>query len=411
MSSTSGSPLDARQPVALELSYRTANALVTAYTASVSKGGVVFMSEQAVPVGSRFEFHLKVDGDDDPVSLLGLVVRSSRVGDRHQVAVQYSPTHSSRLALGRLLARMRVDTPVTPPVRQEPRIPVNLIARDALLATRVHVIENLSHGGMGVSLNRASEVKQLAVGATCGLEVRLHPGSSVVLRGHVVWVNWSARGNGARYGVCFARHSETEHLIIAGMLQLFRPQSLFLALGDDSVALLSGSQAQSDVLFDAEELVAIIVAEAQPFFEQLTGLPCRVARHPPGSDEPRAPGPLELSADLAGDVDIELALHASRASLETLARGAGYDGVDLEEANDSGLELMSSLAGHIADRMERLGLREEVLPFRGGEPLSSRRPFDRRELIEVWVGDAPLLLEAQLRLPAPATEADSTVRS
>lgn len=154
MSPTLGTPPDTPRPVELELSYRSAGALVTAYTASVSKGGVVFMSDQAVPVGSRFEFRLKVENDPNPVSLVGLVVRSKPVGDRHQVAVQYSPTNSSRQALSRLLARMQTDAPQ---VRQEPRVPVYLVARDVLLATRIHVVENLSHGGMGVSLTRGAE--------------------------------------------------------------------------------------------------------------------------------------------------------------------------------------------------------------------------------------------------------------
>lgn len=241
-------------------------------------------------------------------------------------------------------------------------------------------------------------MKDFAVGAQCGLEVRLHPGSSVLLRGRVVWLDRASRGNGVRFGVCFDRLSESEHLVVAGMLQLYRPQSLFLGMGDECVALLAGKPMSMDAAVDAGQLVAIIASETQRLFEHLTQLPCRVVRCTPGEDEPSSPGPFKVTTDLAGDVDIELILHAGKPSLEILARGAGFDGTDLEAASDSGLEIMSALAGRVADRMEVLELKEEILPFHNGEPLSARRPFDRRELFEVQIGSAPLLLEALLRL-------------
>lgn len=397
MLSSQDTPRDATPPVQLELSYQSADALVTAYTASVSKGGFVFMSDKALAVGRRFEFHLKVEDEPQPVTLMGLVVRSKVVGKQHQVAVQYLPAESSRLALGRLLARMRVK-PLSSLVRQEPRIPVNLIARDALLPTRTLVIENLSHGGMGVSLTRGAELHQLGQGVPCGLEVRLHSGAAVILRGRVAWVCRDARGAGARFGVCFANLGESEHLIIAGLLQLFRPQSLLLGVGEECMALLSSTPIPQGVDFDVDELIELISSELRRFLDEMTGQPCHVARRPLGAEEPTTAGPLKLSADLAGDVDIELTLYAERTALELLARGAGFDDAGPEAVYDSGLEVMSTLAGHVADQMERLNLREEVLPHRSGEPLSARRPFDRRELFDVWIGAESMLLEALLRL-------------
>lgn len=396
MPSTADASPGVDPPVQLELSYRSPDALVTAYTASVSKGGFVFLSDRALAVGRRFEFRLKVEDEPTPVSLLGLVVRSKAVGAKHQVAVQYLPEQSSRRALGVLLARMQV-TESEAPVRQEPRIPVNLIARDALLPTRTFLVENLSHGGMGVSLTQP-ELRHLAVGAACALEVQLLTSATIVLRGRIAWLDRDTRRGGARFGVSFHGLAEAEHLVVAGMLQLFRPQGLLLAVGEGQAELFSAAPSRPRVVFDAEELVALISAQAQRFFEHLTGQTCHAVRRPASAEEPSTSGRLALSADLTGDVDIELTLYAERPSLEFLARSAGFDGADLETACDSGRELLSTLAGQVADELERMELREEVLPHRSGEPLSARRPFDRRELFEIFVGGEVVLLEALLRL-------------
>lgn len=395
MSEGSAGPIQSGCPVQLEVSYRSTNALVTAYTASLSKGGFVFLSDKPLVAGARFDFHLRVDNDPNPVTLLGLVVRSTAVGARHQVAVQYLPTPSSRAPLGRLLGQLHANLSSSV-VRVEPRIPVNLIARDVLLITRTFVIENLSHGGMGVSLTRGSELSQLAVSTPCGLEVRLHERAAMVLRGTVVWIHRGIRSSGARFGVKFLGLCEAEHLLIAGMMQLFRPQALFLAVSEECIALLSSASGRPAVRFDPEELTGILCSVLARSLSELSSLPC--SAFPSTLEaEPLVGSWLKFRTGLAGDVDIELTLFAERSCIEMLAREAGYEQVELDVC-DSGLELLTMLAGHMADQLEALNLREEVLPHRAAEPLSARRPFDRLVLLDVRVGAQTMLLEVLLRL-------------
>ncbi len=352
------------------------------------------MTDKPLVQGTRFDFRLRVEKSPEPVTLLGLVVRSKPRGEQYEVAVQYLPTPLSRASLGRLLGEMHANLSPAP-VRIEPRIPVNLIARDALLATRTYVVENLSHTGMGVSFARGSELSQVETVSPCGLEVRLHEGSGVILRGTVVWVSRAARTSGARFGVKFLGLHETEHLLIAGMMQLYRPQTLLLAVGEECIALLSQPSGPG-VHFDPESLIGLLSAELARSLRALTNLPCLVQQYSEEC-EPDALPSLTFSTDLSGDVDIELTLFAEESSIEELARGAGFDEANLD-VRDSGLELLTTLAGHMADQMETLDLREEVVPHRAPEPLGARRPFDRRVLFNVRVGAQVMLLEALLRL-------------
>jgi hypothetical protein len=282
-------------------------------------------------------------------------------------------------------------------VREEARIPVNLIARDVLLVLRTFVIENLSHGGMGVSFAHLAEHAELVAGSSCGLEVRLHSDAAVVLRGTVMWIDRHAGGSGARFGVKLSGPSEADHLVIAGMMQLFRPQSLLLALGDQCLELLAKTPGSQKVSFDPQKLIDLVARELEQFLTGLAHQPCRVVRA--GLAELKGTvAPLKFCADLTGDVDMELTLYTDEPSLGLLARGAGFEAAGGEALRDAGLELLSTLAGHVADQMEKLGFREEVLPNLSGEVLSARRPFDCRVLFEVSVGPQSMLLELLLRL-------------
>ena len=143
-------------------------------------------------------------------------------------------------------------------------------------------------------------------------------------------------------------------------------------------------------------LIGLLSAELARSLRALTNLPCLVQQYSEEC-EPDALPSLTFSTDLSGDVDIELTLFAEESSIEELARGAGFDEANLD-VRDSGLELLTTLAGHMADQMETLDLREEVVPHRAPEPLGARRPFDRRVLFNVRVGAQVMLLEALLRL-------------
>jgi hypothetical protein len=129
---------------------------------------------------------------------------------------------------------------------------------------------------------------------------------------------------------------------------------------------------------------------------ELTNQPCSVAQRASGSEDNVAHA-LKVSAGLAGDVDMELTLYADEPGLEYLARAAGFEEKGLEALQDSGRELLSTMAGRIADEMEQLSLRVEVLPHLPEEPLATRRPFDRRAVFDIRVGGAAAMLELSLR--------------
>lgn len=209
-----------RQPIRLRVTYKTARALLTEYTTSVSRGGCTIKSRAALETGATFIFELTAEGMERRcLEIEGKVVHATpRPDGEFDLGIQYLALSSPRrVAMTRFLDHVFAEQLAK---RNHARVPVNILADDADDETR-YLIRDLSRGGMGV---RLSGSKQPTIGARVDVVVVLDGDIPFELSAEVVRVDPGSDKRPPSVGLRFQELTEAQDRLIHALLYLHRPQ-------------------------------------------------------------------------------------------------------------------------------------------------------------------------------------------
>lgn len=214
--------------------FKSARSLITEYTTSISKGGCRLQSKQALPVGTRFVFEMYATNAEAPVEVEGEVIwcgPSSESG-LHELGIRYLPSEEKRAALEKLLEEIFAEHRYEK-ARLHPRIPVNLVARDALSPEQRYLIRDLSRGGMGLRVPAETSLPaDLQPQALASLAVHFAGEPPLEVGGEVVWIAYGRKGfTHTAIGVAFVGIGLQHQQAIDGLIQLRRPVDLTIIFG------------------------------------------------------------------------------------------------------------------------------------------------------------------------------------
>jgi Tfp pilus assembly protein PilZ len=356
------------QPVRLQAPFRSAQALVTEYAKSVTRGGCVVVAKRPVIVGSRFVFEMSIPGQVKPLELEGQVTHVTPFDDDHgnprfEIGIAYERTREQHEVLERLLAQIEID-PSFDIRRTHPRIPVNLLALDRDRGDEI-MIHDLSLGGM--QLESAAFPSGVGPGARLALTVTL-AGRTIDIPGTVVWLRSQASSAGAaalggtRLGVKFDELDGLRTVAVDGMLHLARPDRLEIGF-----ARRPAIDARR-VLDDA----------ARSYFGRMGDLSLVPYADPIHLLEPDI---TTARVALSGDITAELSLEASAmlgAHLATHMLGERVPAANREVIADALAEILTGLAGHAADLVEHAAIVDVSAPLPGA---LERRPGDQVQVL------------------------------
>jgi hypothetical protein len=220
-----------RQPIRLKVVYKSAQALVTEYTSSVSKGGCQLRAKRRLEVGTRFVFEMHARSAAEPLEVHGQVVRCDPAPEDgwYEIGIAYSPGTRRQPALGKILERIFTDHQHEA-ARRHPRVPVNLVVRDEQAPARRYLLRDLSRGGAGLRLpSRERAPRGLGPGAHLVLTVRRQQGPPVQLRAEVAWlVEGRAGFTHGSFGVRFGVLGPRQLAALEALTRLERPAALTL---------------------------------------------------------------------------------------------------------------------------------------------------------------------------------------
>ncbi len=223
-----------RRPIRLKVVFRSARALVTEYTTSVSKGGCRIACRQPLAVGTRFVFEMYANRAEQPVEVLGEVMwcRPSAEPGMHDIGIRYLPSDRNHAALERMLDAIFAEHHYER-ARLHPRVPVNLIAQDAVNPERRHLVRDLSRGGMGLRLPADMDLPENVKPRTLvNLAVKIDGKPPIELGGEVVWTVQRRPGfTHAAVGVAFLGLGAEQLDVVDALTRLERPAELLLTFG------------------------------------------------------------------------------------------------------------------------------------------------------------------------------------
>lgn len=225
---------DDRQPIRLKVVYRNARSLITEYTSSISRGGCRLQSKKELEPGTRFIFDLFARNSETPVNIEGRVAwcKPSATAGTFDVGIQYSTTREQDESLQRVLAAIFADEQ-NEKARLHPRIPVNLVADDAVDPEMKYLIKDLSRGGVGLRLPAEANVPASVEMRTFVVFAVTFPGEQPLeVGGEVVWtVQGRAGYTTPAIGVAFVGMGEAQQSAIDRLCGLVRPESLTITFG------------------------------------------------------------------------------------------------------------------------------------------------------------------------------------
>jgi CheY-specific phosphatase CheX len=392
---SAGQTSSAPAVIRLRVVYRTAEALVTEYTACLTRGGCLLAAHKSVDVGSVFVFEMTC-ADTSPgmvgaVEVQGEVVRVRPIYGAtltYELAVQYRTTGAERPALNAMLAKIEVARGYTV-VREFPRIPVNLPAEDSRDGGR-YVVRDISRGGMCVEALASCDVE---IGTRVLLAVRLCAATAPLsfIGGTVRWKRPTSEATlqawirfavpvGAQFGVEFDEFeslSGQQQMVIDELTGLVRPHHVFLHLtGQEGRRRSPGDAApEGRRLVNASEVSAVVVEIAKQKLSIALGLSIVDAEAVDQLGSSSHTARVAITGDLVGEIEM-------RASVDLCAAIAAQisgDEVAVEDQaalEDALCEFVVSLAGEFCDRLEISGHEVSItVPLAGDEP--NEAPGDR----------------------------------
>jgi type IV pilus assembly protein PilZ len=74
-----------RADVVVQVNYQTVDALFSEFASNINEGGIFVETENPQPIGTAVELEFKLPGSDQPVEVVGRVVRTTEEGECSQV--------------------------------------------------------------------------------------------------------------------------------------------------------------------------------------------------------------------------------------------------------------------------------------------------------------------------------------
>jgi len=75
-----------RADIVVQVNYQTVDALFSEFASNINEGGIFVETENPQPIGTAVELEFKLPGSDQPVEVVGRVVRTTEEGERSQVS-------------------------------------------------------------------------------------------------------------------------------------------------------------------------------------------------------------------------------------------------------------------------------------------------------------------------------------
>lgn len=224
------SPGSESKPIRLKVVYKSATSLVTEYTTSVSKGGCRLATPRPLPVGTRFVFEMISELEPQPVEVQGRVIRCTPTADgRHDLDIAYEHSDARSAQLERIVEHAFHEQQYDK-LRKHVRMPVNLVADDALDVAQRYLIRDLSIGGLGAKLPAGQRLTlDVAIGVATELTIVFDARVPLRVLGQVVWAV-QARDSASQggFGIEFRDVSVEAEIVLEAVCRLERPSRLIL---------------------------------------------------------------------------------------------------------------------------------------------------------------------------------------
>jgi Tfp pilus assembly protein PilZ len=343
---------------------------VTEYTTCVSKGGCALVVERPLEYGTRFEFEMYVQGEDEPLAIEGEVVRVQPLEglNKYEIGIQYITAGKQEEVLDRLLSRIMID-PSFELVRKYPRIPVNLVAHDPDPRLR-YLIRDLSSGGMRIEAR--SVPRDVAIGVSVDLLIMFKQRVPFKVSGKVAWIHRGSHQIRTRLGVQFDEdRDELSIRVVEALVRLARPRHLDLAFQTPLALEMAARPPEERVARGAEEIGMMMSQIATAFLLEKPELGLSVLEGTAGRG-------MSLHTDqvrvgIVGDIIGEIAIDASIQVGVAIASAAVGDGTRIDDRQmvaDALTELTTELAGFVCDKLDELDVEMEVTaPIPGPLPI------------------------------------------
>jgi type IV pilus assembly protein PilZ len=75
-----------RAEIVVRVNYQTVDALFSEFASNINEGGIFVETEDPQPIGTAVELEFKLPGSDQPVEVVGRVVRTTEEGEHSQVS-------------------------------------------------------------------------------------------------------------------------------------------------------------------------------------------------------------------------------------------------------------------------------------------------------------------------------------
>jgi Tfp pilus assembly protein PilZ len=192
------------KPVRLRVAYRQPERLLSEYTKSAGRGGVLIETKKSLPVGTKFVFEMHCEGMKEVVELEGAVVAiTAKNAERHILHIRYDVL-DARLGIDATLQMIfqgnRIDRK-----RNHARIPLVVRAVDERPNAIALRVRDISVGGIGFEVEGKLTPNYISVGEPTLFQIKMTDGL-LSLHGHV---NWKAEARGdslnAQFGMQFGR--------------------------------------------------------------------------------------------------------------------------------------------------------------------------------------------------------------
>lgn len=217
------------------IGYRKPESLLAEFTRSVNRSCVTLNVPQPVQAGTRFLFELVTHGIRKPVEVEGEVLSvQPGLDGRYRLNVAYTPGQRGGLDDVVFLV---FDAQRRERVRRSPRVPMNLRAAEDTPYSPGYLIRDLSLGGAGVEVETSDLPKTIARGSPALLQITLKSGSTLNLRGVVVWARRAGPGTlNWGFGVQFVEDLELDSLEMLDEVVSLRsiPRRARISFGTDA---------------------------------------------------------------------------------------------------------------------------------------------------------------------------------
>lgn len=352
--------------VRLGVEYRSAQSLVSEYTASLERGGCLLASRKAVDVGSRFLLEMGCAEAITPLEIEGEVVRVRAIygtSVTYELTIHYrTSVAQQQAAVDATLAMIGVDQSFMA-MREFPRIPVNLSAEDGLDQGRRYLIRDVSRGGMRIEQKDGAYHVDLGTRIMLGVRLQSPSDPFIFIGGTVRWQRAFTRARRTHFGVQFddlGQLSASQAMVIDDVARLYRPFQVVVHLGEP---LLRNSQR----VFVVDGRRRLRFTEVMDVMSEIGRheLSVTLGLHEASLPEPSEQVPASIVAriGLTGDLDGELRLIASVELCAAIATQIGEDLVsvdDLDVLTDALREFLVGLGGSLCDRWDAAGYEVET---------------------------------------------------